>query len=65
MKWNKVRLPADMDAEISSDCARLGFSWVSVSYHFTWCLDYIGPLPYLNKSKAACVGKTDKPTEEL
>lgn len=46
---NNLQLPADMKAEISSDCACLGFSWVSMTHHGTCRLDYFVTLPHLNK----------------
>lgn len=39
--------PADVQAEISSDCARLSLSRVGVSHHFTRWLDDLVPLPRL------------------
>lgn len=39
--------PADVQAEISSHCARLSFSRVGVSHHLTRWLDHLVPLPRL------------------
>lgn len=43
--------PADMQAEISSHCARLSFSRVGMSHHFTRWLDHLVPLPRLQEQK--------------
>lgn len=29
----EIKLPADMNAEVSSDCACLGLGWVRMSHH--------------------------------
>lgn len=54
IRSNDNRLPAHMKTEISSDCACLSLSWVSMSHHHTWCLDYIVPFPHLNKNTTLC-----------
>lgn len=46
-----VASPADMQAEISSNCARLGFSRVGMSHHLTRRLDHLVPLPRLQEQK--------------
>lgn len=44
--WHPVS-PADMEAEISSNCARQSFGRVRMSHHLTWRLDHLVPLPRL------------------
>ena len=40
-----------MNAEVSSDCAGLGLSWVRVSHHGAWGLDDVVTFPHLRKHK--------------
>lgn len=46
---NYTRLPADMKAEIPSDCAGLGLGWVSVAHHHTGRLNHILSFPHLKQ----------------
>lgn len=50
IRWSPLSLPADMGAEVPSDCARLGLSWVSRAHHCTGGLDYIVSFPHLHEN---------------
>lgn len=50
-------LPADVKAEISSDCACQGLRWVRMAHHCPWRLDYLVPFPHLDENKRTHISK--------